>query len=91
MKNRYQCPHLFALAEGCYNGASNAYALIGVLSDSGRKELSPGELKDHPAVLYILGHINFLCGDPSTPSMAVHDAYTDWREAPQESTDHAST
>ena len=46
------------------------------------EELSPHEVSEHRAIRYILGHLNFLCGQGLGPSTEVHEDYLAWTGNP---------
>lgn len=79
MKTPQQAPKLARLADGCYNGACNVRPLLWELRDC-VEELPTHEVKDHPAIRYVLDHLTFLCGTTIGPSQECHDEYVKWRE-----------
>lgn len=78
-KSKTECPKLAALAEGCNNGMSNSYALIRCLGEA-ITELNPGEVRDHPAVKCIVGHLSYLIGESLGPTFEALEACKKWRE-----------
>ena len=79
MKSRTECPRLAELAEGCNNGMSNSYALIRCLGEA-VQELGPGEVRDHPAVKCIVGHLSYLIGESLGPTFKAMESHEKWEK-----------
>lgn len=80
MKPSKDCPKLTELADAANNGAVNSYALIQSLAEA-IKELSPGEVREHPAVKVVIGQISWLCLESAGPTAPALQAYHDWRNS----------
>lgn len=79
MKSRTECPKLAELAEGCNHGMSNSYALIRCLGEA-VGELGPGQVREHPAVKCIVGHLSYLIGESLGPTSEALEACERWME-----------
>lgn len=77
LKPADQCPKLQALAHACNSGACNPAGLINSLPEAVR-EISPFEVKTHPAVKCIIGQISYLLGQSTGPTVEALEECQAW-------------